>query len=89
MRVTVTRAVLVNSTYLSSYDEIKHRIMQKFNMEDGLTVQFLASTAASFVVATACTPADNVKTRIMTQKVYNDIPNLCKASMGYYKDYPR
>lgn len=89
VRVTVLRAMLLNSTYLSSYDEVKHTVMRVFNQNDNFLVQLIGAVASGFIVACATTPADNVKTRIMTQKHYNDIPTLTKVSMSYYQYYPR
>lgn len=36
VRITMSRAVILNSTYLSSYDEIKHTIMRYLKLQDGL-----------------------------------------------------
>lgn len=52
---------------LTTYDTIKHMIMNKLHMPDCHTVHVLASICAGFVAAIMGTPADVVKTRIMNQ----------------------
>ncbi|KNC27016.1 hypothetical protein FF38_02327 [Lucilia cuprina] len=63
----VQRAALVNLGDLTTYDTIKHMIMNKLHMPDCHTVHVLASICAGFVAAIMGTPADVVKTRIMNQ----------------------
>lgn len=52
---------------LTTYDTIKHMIMNKLHMPDCHTVHVLSSICAGFVAAIMGTPADVVKTRIMNQ----------------------
>ncbi|XP_017850873.1 mitochondrial uncoupling protein 4 isoform X2 [Drosophila busckii] len=63
----VQRAALVNLGDLTTYDTIKHMIMDRLHMPDCHTVHVLASVCAGFVAAIMGTPADVVKTRIMNQ----------------------
>lgn len=63
----VQRAALVNLGDLTTYDTIKHLIMNRLQMPDCHTVHVLASVCAGFVAAIMGTPADVVKTRIMNQ----------------------
>ncbi|XP_013116165.1 mitochondrial uncoupling protein 4 [Stomoxys calcitrans] len=63
----VQRAALVNLGDLTTYDTIKHLIMNKLHMPDCHTVHVLASVCAGFVAAFLGTPADVVKTRVMNQ----------------------
>ncbi|KAH8273070.1 hypothetical protein KR018_012315, partial [Drosophila ironensis] len=63
----VQRAALVNLGDLTTYDTIKHLIMDRLQMPDCHTVHVLASICAGFVAAIMGTPADVVKTRIMNQ----------------------
>ncbi|XP_017091467.1 mitochondrial uncoupling protein 4 isoform X1 [Drosophila bipectinata] len=63
----VQRAALVNLGDLTTYDTIKHLIMDRLQMPDCHTVHVLASVCAGFVAAIMGTPADVVKTRIMNQ----------------------
>ncbi|XP_034124107.1 mitochondrial uncoupling protein 4 isoform X2 [Drosophila guanche] len=67
----VQRAALVNLGDLTTYDTIKHLIMDRLQMPDCHTVHVLASVCAGFVAAIMGTPADVVKTRIMNQPTDN------------------
>ncbi|XP_017140781.1 mitochondrial uncoupling protein 4 [Drosophila miranda] len=67
----VQRAALVNLGDLTTYDTIKHLIMDRLHMPDCHTVHVLASVCAGFVAAIMGTPADVVKTRIMNQPTDN------------------
>lgn len=66
------RATILNAIYLGTYDTSKHRLMSTGYFQEGLTVQFLACTLAGFLVSAASSPADNIKTTVMTQRY--DLP---------------
>ncbi|EPQ61130.1 mitochondrial carrier [Gloeophyllum trabeum ATCC 11539] len=68
----VTRAVLMNASQVGSYDYFKtlllrHRLpMVDYQMQDNLLCHFTASTLAGTVATTICSPADVVKSRMMS-----------------------
>ncbi|KAL4781604.1 mitochondrial carrier domain-containing protein [Aspergillus varians] len=61
-----TRAVLMTSSQLVSYDVFKRICLEKLGMSDSLGTHFTASLAAGFVATTVCSPVDVIKTRVMT-----------------------
>jgi len=60
-----TRAVLMNSSQLASYDYFKSLIRSTYNLKDGLGLHVIASTASGVVATTVCSPVDVIKSRIM------------------------
>ncbi|KAL2825150.1 putative phenylalanyl-tRNA synthetase alpha subunit [Aspergillus cavernicola] len=61
-----TRAVLMTSSQLVSYDVFKRICRERFGMPDSLVTHFTASLLAGFVATTVCSPVDVIKTRVMT-----------------------
>ena len=61
-----TRAILMTTSQLATYDTFKGLCMEKAGMADNLATHFTASFRAGFVATTACSPVDVIKTRIMT-----------------------
>lgn len=61
-----TRALLMTSSQLASYDLFKQFLMNSLGMRDNITTHFAASLSAGFVATTICSPIDVVKTRIMS-----------------------
>jgi dicarboxylate transporter 10 len=61
-----TRAVLMTSSQLVSYDVFKRLCLEKFGMKDNVVTHFSASFAAGFVATTVCSPVDVIKTRVMS-----------------------
>jgi solute carrier family 25 protein 14/30 len=62
---TCIRAMKMNGTKLSVYDTIKHGIIDRGYLKDGIACQFWASVVAGFFQTVVTTPIDNIKTRIM------------------------
>ncbi|GBE84133.1 Mitochondrial dicarboxylate transporter [Sparassis crispa] len=62
----VFRAILMNASQLASYDFFKHELLKTRYFEDNITVHVAASFAAGTVATTVCSPADVLKSRIMT-----------------------
>jgi len=64
---TITRAVILNASKLSSYDEAKHQMHVAFGWSrtDVRTVM-CGSFIAGLVVAVCTAPADFCRTRVMT-----------------------
>lgn len=68
--VTSSRAAILTSAQLGSYDSIKNNIIKKyFNIEEGIALHFLSSMIAGLVTTTATNPVDVVKTRYMADKL--------------------
>jgi solute carrier family 25 (mitochondrial dicarboxylate transporter), member 10 len=61
-----TRAILMNSSQLASYDAFKNMFTDNFGLPDNISTHFLSSLLAGFVATTICSPADVVKSRIMS-----------------------
>ena len=61
-----TRALLMTSSQLASYDAFKQICLNTFHMSDNLITHFTSSLAAGFVATTVCSPVDVIKTRIMS-----------------------
>lgn len=61
-----TRAVLMTSSQLVSYDIFKRICLEKLGMSDNLGTHFTSSLAAGFVATTVCSPVDVIKTRVMS-----------------------
>ncbi|WWC98661.1 hypothetical protein V866_005554 [Kwoniella sp. B9012] len=60
------RSILMNMSQLASYDWFKHELIKTKVLEDGPVLHFLASLGAGTVATTVCSPADVIKSRIMT-----------------------
>ena len=69
---TMLRATILNTVCLGTYDSSKHALIDSGHFEEGVKVQFLASTLSGFFVSLSSSPADNIKTNLMTQRF--DIP---------------
>lgn len=67
IQLTMIRAMVLNSVKLSTYDHIKHTILNLNILEEGYTVHFIASLIAGVCMATATAPFDICRTRIMNQ----------------------
>ena len=67
--VTSTRAALLTSAQLGSYDTIKNNILIKiFGMENGLQLHFISSMLAGLITTTITNPVDVIKSRFMGDK---------------------
>ena len=65
--VTSTRAAILTSAQLGSYDTIKNNILIKqFGMGDGLALHLCAAMSAGIITTTAANPIDVIKTRYMS-----------------------
>nr|XP_006815881.1 PREDICTED: mitochondrial uncoupling protein 4-like [Saccoglossus kowalevskii] len=63
----VQRAALVNLGDLTTYDTVKHFVLNNTNLKDSWLVHSMGSGCAGLIAALLSTPADVVKTRIMNQ----------------------
>lgn len=89
------RAALLNATQLSTYDQVKHTILNNEYMTEGKNLHFVSSFCAGIAVAIVTSPIDVVKTRVMNvdpaAPAYNSMLD-CFAKMlrtegvrGFYK----
>ena len=63
------RAAILTASQLSSYDAFKHAVLDRGWMKEGLFLHSISSIFAGTVCAITTAPVDNVKTRLMNQKV--------------------
>lgn len=64
---TITRACIVTTFQLGTYDQSKEFLMATCGFKDGVACHFSASLLAGFFASVASNPIDVVKTRIMNQ----------------------
>ncbi|OCH91759.1 dicarboxylic acid transporter [Obba rivulosa] len=62
----VFRAILMNASQLASYDFFKAELLKTRYFEDNIQCHVTASFAAGTVATTVCSPADVIKSRIMS-----------------------
>ncbi|KAM5543951.1 hypothetical protein V8D89_002568 [Ganoderma adspersum] len=62
----VFRAVLMNASQLASYDFFKAELLKSGYFQDNIYLHTTASFAAGTVATTVCSPADVLKSRIMS-----------------------
>ena len=67
VQATVVRAMMLNATKLSTYDHIKHTLINFHILHDGYLLHFISSICAGIVMATATAPFDIARTRLMNQ----------------------
>lgn len=70
VQITIVRAMLINGTKLSTYDQIKTNL-KKMGYVDGLLLQFLCSMTAGFIMASVSAPFDLCRTRVFSQDSAN------------------
>jgi len=94
--VTSSRAAILTSAQLGSYDSIKNNIIKKyFNIEEGILLHFGSSMLAGLITTTATNPVDVIKTRYMADKLglykspIDCIKQTWKAERlrGFFKGY--
>jgi len=76
--VTSSRAAILTSAQLGSYDTIKNNILVKqFGMGDGLVLHLCSAMSAGIITTTAANPVDVIKTRFMSDSVgaYSGVVN--------------
>ncbi|OJJ32419.1 hypothetical protein ASPWEDRAFT_663394 [Aspergillus wentii DTO 134E9] len=81
-----TRAVLMTTSQLATYDTFKRICIDKAGMSDNLTTHFTASFMAGFVATTACSPVDVIKTRVMSA---SSAESSGHSLLGLLKDITR
>ena len=61
-----SRAAMMTSCQLASYDGFKNVLTQQLGLKDNLATHFSASGLAALVAVTLCSPVDVIKTQIMS-----------------------
>ncbi|RAK96275.1 putative mitochondrial dicarboxylate carrier [Aspergillus ibericus CBS 121593] len=61
-----TRAILMTTSQLATYDSFKRLCIEHLGMSDNMSTHFTASFMAGFVATTVCSPVDVIKTRVMS-----------------------
>jgi hypothetical protein len=69
------RAALVTATQLSTYDHMKHGLINHNILNDGMFCNFVSSMMSGVMCALTTSPIDLVKTRIMNQRHDNILYN--------------
>ncbi|CCM05296.1 uncharacterized protein FIBRA_07510 [Fibroporia radiculosa] len=75
----VFRAVLMNASQLASYDFTKAELLKTGYFEDNINVHVAASVVAGTVATTVCSPADVIKSRVMSASGKDGAVNLSPA----------
>ncbi|CAG9946910.1 unnamed protein product [Clonostachys rosea f. rosea IK726] len=75
-----TRAALMNSSQLASYDICKSYVRRNFGMGDSTANHLVSSAVAGMVATTICSPVDVVKTRVMSSSGPQGAWNVLRAS---------
>lgn len=70
VQITITRAMIINGTKLSTYDQIK-TTLKKSGFKDGIKLQFACSMTAGLIMASVSAPFDLCRTRVFSQDAKN------------------
>ena len=71
-----SRAAVMTASQLASYDIFKRMLLDYTPLTDNLTTHFSASFLAGLVAATATSPIDVIKTRVMSSKQNQGVVKL-------------
>jgi len=63
----IMRAMVLNGTKMSCYDQITYMIVKSELVPKGLATQFVAAFGAGFFMACTVSPFDMIRTRLMNQ----------------------
>lgn len=66
---TCARATLLTASQVPAYDHVKHLMLDNGHMSEGYLCHFFCSMVAGVVAAAVTSPADLVKSRVMTQPI--------------------
>ncbi|KAJ3877514.1 mitochondrial carrier domain-containing protein [Lentinula edodes] len=83
----VTRAMLMNASQVGSYDLFKSSLLNKtipvldYQLHDSLALHTLASLLAGTFATTVCSPADVLRTRVMTSTSKDSVLHILKTSL--------
>ncbi|KIK70398.1 hypothetical protein GYMLUDRAFT_32402 [Collybiopsis luxurians FD-317 M1] len=83
----VSRAMLMNASQVGSYDLFKSSLLNKtipfldYQLQDNLALHTLSSLLAGTFATTVCSPADVLRTRVMTSKSKDSVVQILKSSL--------
>ena len=78
---TTQRAAILTATQTSSYDHVKHWMLNRRIFKgEGPALHFASAVVAGLACATTTAPVDLLKTRVMTQKVLPGEPLLYRST---------
>ncbi|KAM5360172.1 hypothetical protein ACJZ2D_013933 [Fusarium nematophilum] len=75
-----SRAALMTSSQLASYDMVKGYCLRRLSMDDDTRTHILASMMAGAIATTVCSPVDVVKTRMMNSTGAESIQEFLRQS---------
>lgn len=67
VQATVARAIMVNATMLSTYDHIKHTLINLGLFKEGYVLHFISSMVTGVTMTFTTAPFDIARTRLMNQ----------------------
>lgn len=70
VQITMVRAMLINGTKLSTYDQIKNKLKAS-GIKEGISLQFTCSMVAGLIMAMVSAPFDLCRTRVFSQDSKN------------------
>ncbi|KAF5392557.1 hypothetical protein D9757_002172 [Collybiopsis confluens] len=83
----VSRAMLMNASQVGSYDLFKSSLINRtipvleYQLRDNLALHTLASLLAGTFATTICSPADVLRTRVMTSTTNDSVLQILKSSL--------
>ncbi|KAK9897638.1 mitochondrial carrier [Cystobasidium minutum MCA 4210] len=78
----VTRAILMNSSQLASYDFFKRLLLKSGYFSDNLVTHFAGGLLAGTVATTVCAPFDVLKSRIMNSSGNETVTQIIRGSFA-------
>ncbi|KAJ3724253.1 mitochondrial carrier domain-containing protein [Lentinula guzmanii] len=83
----VARAMLMNASQVGSYDLFKSALLNRtipvldYQLHDSLALHTLSSLLAGTFATTVCSPADVLRTRVMTSTANDSVLDILKTSL--------
>jgi len=83
----VARAMLMNASQVCSYDLFKSALMHKtipvleYQLKDNIALHILSSLLAGTFATTVCSPADVLRTRVMTSTSNDSVFHILQTSL--------
>lgn len=97
LEANIARAMVLNGTKMSCYDQIKQTISASGMVPSGIPTQFMSAFGAGFFMTCTVAPFDMVRTRLMNQppdrKIYNGAIDCVmkilgsEGPLGFYRGF--
>lgn len=78
----IARSVIMNVGQLASYDVFKGLLLNATSMQDGPTLQFVASFCAGTTAVTLTCPADVIKQRVQSSKTNEGVLKVLRGALA-------